>query len=647
MKFKPEQLNPDAPLPIEETTDTVSYLGVELKKGSGGDRVPNPKQFENDIITDFDLKLMQRVAVALSLNQPVLVESGSGIGKSQMVDRICHDLNRECYYANCHDYDADTLIGSQTSLEGTTSGFGWKDGVIIEAARKGGILFLDEYNFMRGDTRGRLHEVLDTILRGKGEIALTENHNEIVKVHPDFRVVAAQNPPGGEYGDREVLDPAQIDRFVYIKEVQTLPEEVRTARLLGRMGLDNKITIPAEFYMTQGEGLSDAEMASIPGIADLFKKYVEVSRSLQAQVQERTLARNSPQPISFGSARDDRRVYEFIGHFYRGDINKTFQDALRFYYLNKVMDDQERASIEAVIRQVKYVPKENSNRRDINDIKKEKEKKTAETEKSLDKVKQAEADLAYIKEKEAELKHSLRKSRRELDGETVADDILVHRKTKDVSGKEITEMVEVSFEGQLSNWLEFYKTHDIKIDKEKFTEKMRDIWERNYDKIVSEVERAGFNKVLFIPDELPDLIELDPSMTKGYDKEKGNKTYWGVSVGDIIESNENARIILVHDSVELDDIPELKETLGKKAEFFIDKDEMLTLSEYFVLQREIMGKTGKHIDANRATWTPGSKAGSEVVYAYWNPDNGQFRVYSYAPDSSAPNIGCRLSRCFQ
>jgi MoxR-like ATPase len=222
MKFKPEQLNPDAPLPIEETTDTVSYLGVELKKGSGGDRVPNPKQFENDIITDFDLKLMQRVAVALSLNQPVLVESGSGIGKSQMVDRICHDLNRECYYANCHDYDADTLIGSQTSLEGTTSGFGWKDGVIIEAARKGGILFLDEYNFMRGDTRGRLHEVLDTILRGKGEIALTENHNEIVKVHPDFRVVAAQNPPGGEYGDREVLDPAQIDRFVYIKEKSKL-----------------------------------------------------------------------------------------------------------------------------------------------------------------------------------------------------------------------------------------------------------------------------------------------------------------------------------------------------------------------------------------------------------------------------------------
>jgi len=362
MRFKPEQLNQDAPPPILETEDAIRYLGVELKKGQGGEHTPRIERFEDDVVTNYDLELMQRIAVGLSLNQPVLVEGGSGIGKSQTVDRMCAEVNRESYYANCHDYDADTLIGAPTHKEDTKSGFGWKDGVIIQAARKGGILFLDEYNFMRGDTRGRLHEVLDSILRGKGEISLTENNNETVKVHPDFRIVAAQNPPGGEYGDREVLDPAQIDRFVYIKEPMKLSSEVRTARLLGRIGKDNKITIPKESYITQGEFLSAEEVANIPGIEDLMKKYVEVSEALEREVENRTIARGASQPVIFGTPRDDKRIFEFIQHFYHGDISKTFQDALRYYYMNKVLDEVDREKIASLIEQVKYVPPQNSPR---------------------------------------------------------------------------------------------------------------------------------------------------------------------------------------------------------------------------------------------------------------------------------------------
>ncbi len=364
-RFKPEQLRKDAPPPFEDKEKSVSYLGTEVMKGVGGVNVPNLDRFKNDTLTEYDLRLSQKIAVGLSLNQPVLVEGGSGLGKSQTVDRMCAELNRETYYANCHDYDADTLIGSQTVREDTKSGFGWKDGVILQAARQGGVLFLDEYNFMRGDTRGRLHEVLDSILRGKGEIVLTENNSEIVKVHPEFRIVAAQNPPGGSYGDREVLDPAQIDRFVYIKEPDRLDEKTRTARLLGRLGKDNRINIPKEEYLAQGEMLSEAEVATIPGIEELLARYVEVSEALRNEVENRTIARGQPQPVAFATPRDDKRIFEFVQRFYRGDINKTFQDALRYYYTNRVSDQADRDKIQALINTVVYAPPQNTKRREL------------------------------------------------------------------------------------------------------------------------------------------------------------------------------------------------------------------------------------------------------------------------------------------
>ena len=114
----------DGLLPIRESENSVYFLGVEVAKGQGGDRVPSSERFSKDVLTDFDFRLMRDIAVTFRLNQPVLIEGGSGIGKSRTVDRICSQLNRESYYANCHDFDADVLIGKMTTVEGAKSGFG-------------------------------------------------------------------------------------------------------------------------------------------------------------------------------------------------------------------------------------------------------------------------------------------------------------------------------------------------------------------------------------------------------------------------------------------------------------------------------------------------------------------------------------------
>jgi AAA domain (dynein-related subfamily) len=333
---------------LKDLGGSVSFLGVELSKGSGGPLTPDAQRFEKEVLTAWDLKLMQKLAVGLELNQPLLLEGGSGIGKSSTVDRMCGYLNREVYYANCTTYNIDTLIGSKTI--GKDGSVEWRDGLVSQWLRKGGVLFLDEYNFMGGEVRGRLHEVLDSVLRGTGRVNLTENYSEVIKVHPDCRLIAAQNEPGNDQSDRQVLDAPQLTRFVYIKEVEDLPKEVKLARALGVIGEDNVIALAPEEYLTTYS--TKTALKDLPGIRDLITRYVEFAESIEQLIKERTVGSKQPQPVYCSSSRDQARVFNFVEKFYDGDSNGTFQKALRYYYQNKFSSENDREQVGNLIKLV-------------------------------------------------------------------------------------------------------------------------------------------------------------------------------------------------------------------------------------------------------------------------------------------------------
>ena len=345
-----------APSPLQLPTspglldlgDRVSFLGVEVSKGRGGPRTPNAERFKDDVLTEWDLKLMQKLAVGLELNQAILLGGGSGIGKSSTVDRMCGYLNREVYYANCAEYDIDTLIGSRTI--GADGSVVWRDGIVTQWLRNGGVLFLDEYNFMRGEVRGRLHEVLDSVLRGTGTVSLTENYGELIGIHPDCRLIAAQNDPGGENSDRQKLDAPQLTRFVYIKEVDVLPKDVKLARALGSIGEDNVVHLSSEDYLKTSRGQST--LSEIPGIKDLIHRYVEFADKVEELVKTRQAGKGAPQPVYFASERDRKRVFSFVEKFYDGDPNGTFQKALRYYYQERFSLSTDREKLEELIKLV-------------------------------------------------------------------------------------------------------------------------------------------------------------------------------------------------------------------------------------------------------------------------------------------------------
>ena len=355
---------------VVSSESRVDFFGVKLDRGEGGLNVPQPERFKENVITDFDRLLMQKIAISIALNQPLLIEGGSGIGKSEIAEWVCSLLDRECYYANCHDFTADVLIGGMTVKEDSKSGFGWVDGIVIDAIRKGGVLFLDEYNFMNGEARGRLHEILDTVLRGNDSIILVENSGEIVPVHPNFRLIAAQNPPGDVFLDRTVLDPAQITRFIYVREPSEMPLALKRARALALVGEHYSQALPvAEVFRLGNQALSIEQLAALPGAIELIcDKFLDFHKAIDAIVRNGGLAENQAQPLYFAFQRDFDRVVNFICRFYDGDLNSSMRAALVHYFVNRFESRQDRDKVIELISHVHVSLAHDSRRRIVQEV---------------------------------------------------------------------------------------------------------------------------------------------------------------------------------------------------------------------------------------------------------------------------------------
>ncbi|MCR4311170.1 MAG: MoxR family ATPase, partial [Candidatus Taylorbacteria bacterium] len=226
---------------IVEKDESVSYLGVEVPKGEGGPLVPGRQESENYFYTEEDYLLRREMATSIALNKPILFEGGTGIGKTSAVAAMCAELNLNfCKVSFARDMAIEDVIGGKTIVkEGDAEVVKWYDGNLMVAIRHGGIALLDEYNFQGSKVGSRVNPVIDAILNGRKEISLPENDNERVMVHPNFRLVAAQNPPGTEEGQeftgREQMSAETFGRWTFNKLPLEMSRDMRDKRLAGMM----------------------------------------------------------------------------------------------------------------------------------------------------------------------------------------------------------------------------------------------------------------------------------------------------------------------------------------------------------------------------------------------------------------------------
>lgn len=82
----------------------------------------------------------------------------------------------------------------------------WQDSEITQVVRDGGVLYLDEVNFLPPKVAATFHGLLDK----RRQITLLEKGNEVIQAHPDLQVIVAYNP---DYEGTRPLNAAFKNRF--------------------------------------------------------------------------------------------------------------------------------------------------------------------------------------------------------------------------------------------------------------------------------------------------------------------------------------------------------------------------------------------------------------------------------------------------
>lgn len=190
-------------IPNNEADAFVQFQHYWLKRG--------PSEIiaqDHYIITPFvEKNLLNLVRATAGRRFPVLVQGPTSAGKTSMIQYLANITGHKFVRINNHEHtDLQEYLG--TYLSDDTGKLTFKEGVLVEALRKGHWIVLDELNLAPTDVLEALNRLLDD----NRELFIPETQ-EVVHPHPDFMLFATQNPPG-LYGGRKVLSRAFRNRFL-------------------------------------------------------------------------------------------------------------------------------------------------------------------------------------------------------------------------------------------------------------------------------------------------------------------------------------------------------------------------------------------------------------------------------------------------
>src|SRR3989338_9655822 len=178
----------------------------------------------------------------------------------------------------------------------------------------------------------------------------------------------------------------------------------------------------------------------------------------------------------------------------------------------------------------------------------------------------------------------------------------------------------------------FYESKGINLPPD-FAERTKEIWIRNREEIEKEIKSMNYDRVIIIPNTLPDTVSLHLKMTESY-----NPTYEGQNFKDggsfqgSTTTDEGFHILLLHNAEEIDANPHLLATKGKgidDLQAILEKATGLSLPEYLIFQKMYNEETGNHLETRLWTWLPKTKSGSRLLDAYWDPGYGELDVSAY------------------
>jgi MoxR-like ATPase len=145
---------------------------------------------------------------ALADGDNILIEGEAGSGKTISVQSYASARGLRYFnVSNNNGIDPSQLFGRWIP-KADGQGYMWQDGAVTLLVRHGGVLLLNEVNFLPA----RVSTVLFSLLDYRREIQLLENGGEVVKAHKDLIIIADMNN-GSRYKGTQELNVAFSDRF--------------------------------------------------------------------------------------------------------------------------------------------------------------------------------------------------------------------------------------------------------------------------------------------------------------------------------------------------------------------------------------------------------------------------------------------------
>ena len=397
--------------PIERDSSRNSLIVLEteipINQGERGDHVPSTEKFANFTLDKPTLMILEKVATAVELRDPCLLEGLTGTAKTSSIEYLAMMTNNQCLRLNLNGQtDTTELIGkfvpNDSNLEtqfqmilkyfdrmsessqsivkaANLAGRGltleeskiiaekegiespewhWKDGIIPEAMRNGYWVILDEINLAAPQVLERLNSVLERdpsiTLSEQGNVRIAAN-SKANPLDERFRIFATMNPP--EYSGRTPMSPAYKNRWTSYMYVPNPGEEEYFAMGLNIVyGEQPDVEIRDVKYHGDRSEPKHESLAQIPNFRSFLAKYAKFQARLEMMAAKEVIGKDLVEPYVFTR----RNVLEFFEYLethviidrkqkqritMKDDPARLISYGLRQYYLDQLHNDEDRQKV--------------------------------------------------------------------------------------------------------------------------------------------------------------------------------------------------------------------------------------------------------------------------------------------------------------